>query len=637
MQKFNLKLIREKTQSIKWLNYLLLFIPFAIMDLFIRMLSRDVSYSMTLIILPSILFSVMWVGLIVTIVTCLKGKIGVILYSVCFAAFYVFFVANVVCFSYTDFFFTFNMMSSADEGSAYFKEVLGSVDVLTWIIIGLTLLIAVFAAFVFPIGKKFRWKPIVIAFLVFILLHTLTPMLLGKANSSLEWDTWRNPRNVYQNFGDCNKNVKICGLYEYVIRDCYVTYFKPQEKPNPEEIEFLESSYAETTPHTENQYTGILEGKNLIFLQLEGIDDWLLTPEVMPNLYGMLSNSMVFDDHYSYYSGGGSTFNSELAVTTGFITPISFQKNPYSFNNSNFPYSLPRCLKDNGYTVNAFHMNSGEYYVRELNYKNWGYDNYYGLMDETEYTDYSYQLDRELILNEGFYEKQFKSQQPFMNYVITYTVHTPFTLESPQGKLLAQELYGVTEGESAEITEYPEISEEEAVKLFAGETDKMVGMMLEALKDNGLYENTAIVVFSDHYLYTINDKSILERNKEHFDNNLINHTPFFIWSCDFEETHIEKTNSQIDITPTVLNMLGISYMDEHYIGRDVMDESYGGYVFFNDRSWYDGTHYVELGEVTNITEYDELYINDTNAMINDLMSQNDLTLKYDYFDVLNKK
>ena len=73
-------------------------------------------------------------------------------------------------------------------------------------------------------------------------------------------------------------------------------------------------------------------------------------------------------------------------------------------------------------------MNTGEYYNRTLNYKNWGYDNYYSLIDDGNYDDASYQLDRELILNEFFYEKMFKQEKPFMNYVITYTVHTPFKM-----------------------------------------------------------------------------------------------------------------------------------------------------------------------------------------------------------------
>jgi hypothetical protein len=52
-------------------------------------------------------------------------------------------------------------------------------------------------------------------------------------------------------------------------------------------------------------------------------------------------------------------------------------------------------------------MNTGEYYSRELNYVNWGYDEYYGLLDEKKYSDVSYELDRELILNESFNRKLF--------------------------------------------------------------------------------------------------------------------------------------------------------------------------------------------------------------------------------------
>ena len=64
---------------------------------------------------------------------------------------------------------------------------------------------------------------------------------------------------------------------------------------------------------------------------------------------------------------------------------------------------------------------------------------------------------------------------------------------------------------------------------MVGETDYMVGLLMQALKDNNLYDNTVIVAYADHYLYTINDKSVLGKYKE-TDNNLINRTPFFIWT-----------------------------------------------------------------------------------------------------------
>jgi phosphoglycerol transferase MdoB-like AlkP superfamily enzyme len=485
---------------------------------------------------------------------------------------------------------------------------------------------------------------------IFSVIYATVPGLLGQGNKSLKWDTWRNPRNVYDSFSDQNKNMKICGLFEYTVRDFYITFLMADSEQNPDEMELLENTYSEQTAHKKNKYTGFFKGKNVIFIQLEGMDSWLITPEDTPNIYGMLNNSLVFNNHYSYYTGGGSTFNSELAVSTGYITPVSYTKNPYSFTGNTFLYSLPRQLKNAGYTANAFHMNTGEYYTRDINYKNWGYDDYYSLLDDGNYEDASYQLDRELILNEFFYEKMFKQDSKFMHYIITYTPHTPFSINSETAKLILAELEGqegetpvvaesqpqaeepapegetVEEGEEAE----PQVSEEEVARLFASETDKMMGLLLQALKDNGLLRNTIIVAYADHYLYTLNDKTILDQYKT-TENNLINETPFFIWSNGMRRREFNKVNSQIDILPTVLNLLGIKYNDEWYIGRDIMDPDYQGYVFFSDRSWYDGVNYVENGVATNNPEADPQYIMDTNTHMNNLIQKNDLTLKYDFF------
>ena len=45
----------------------------------------------------------------------------------------------------------------------------------------------------------------------------------------------------------------------------------------------------------------------------------------------MMNNGYNFTNHYSFYTGGGSTFNSEFAVNTGFITPLSYTQNAYTF------------------------------------------------------------------------------------------------------------------------------------------------------------------------------------------------------------------------------------------------------------------------------------------------------------------
>ena len=650
LKKENLKLPSVKS-CLKAVFYTVLTVmPFLLMDFFIRVLARDVRYFQAAMVLPNILFTVLWISLLSIIPRCFKGELGRIIYAVFFLVFFSAFVANSIYYPYTEFFFGFNLLQSAQEGSAYIGDVVKNTGTLTVLKCLLVLAVGLLAIFKFPKSKSTKWKGMILFLAAFSVIYATVPGLLGQGNKSLKWDTWRNPRNVYDSFSDQNKNMKICGLFEYTVRDFYITFLIADSEQNPDEMELLENTYSEQTAHKKNKYPGFFKGKNVIFIQLEGMDSWLITPEDTPNLYGMLNNSLVFNNHYSYYTGGGSTFNSELAVSTGYITPISYTKNPYSFTGNTFLYSLPRQLKNAGYTANAFHMNTGEYYTRDINYKNWGYDDYYSLMDDGNYEDASYQLDRELILNEFFYEKMFKQDSKFMHYIITYTPHTPFSINSETAKLIMAELEGqkgetpvaaepqpqpeepLQEGEAVvdgEETE-PQVSEEEVARLFASETDKMMGLLLQALKDNGLLRNTIIVAYADHYLYTLNDKTILDQYKT-TENNLINQTPFFIWSNGMRKREFDKVNSQIDILPTVLNLLGIKYNEEWYIGRDIMDPDYQGYVFFSDRSWYDGVNYVENGVATNNPEADQQYIMDTNTHMNNLIQKNDLTLKYDFF------
>ena len=601
--------------------YVITALPFILMDVFIRILAGEVNYSHGRAIAPSIIFSVLWIGLIVCTTINLPKLSGKITYGVAFGIFFLLFLTNSVYFSYTDFFFSFHLMSLAGDGSDYIWSTITGANPWIYVFALVVLGTAIFAIVRFPTRNKHRSRMILVTVMLFLLLHTLTPLLYGRAYDQLKWDAWRNPRNVYNNFNDTNKNIKICGFYEYIFRDFYKAVFETKPEKTPEEEKFLEEVFEEEPVHSENPYSGKFAGKNVIFLQLEGIDDWLLTQEDMPNLYKLQQESMNFTQHYSYYTGGGSTFNSELAVNTGFVTSVTYYQNAYTLTSNLYPYSLPRVFKDLGYRTNAFHMNTGEYYSRKINYLNWGYDNYYGLLDIAQFEDESYELDRQLILNETFHDAMFTQEGPFMHYIITYTPHTPFTATEGKGLLLAQEKYG----------EVPELSEEECARLYASETDRMIGMLMDELQEHDLLENTVIVAFADHYLYTLNDKDILANNGKDTQTNLINHTPFMIWSTDIEPETIEKVNSQIDILPTVLNLFGVEHDEQYHIGRDIFSEDYPGYVFFSDYSWYDGNIYVANGEVLIGEIPDPAYIIDMSSMVSSLILKNDLIQKYDYF------
>lgn len=104
-----------------------------------------------------------------------------------------------------------------------------------------------------------------------------------------------------------------------------------------------------------------------------------------------------------------------------------------------------------------------------------------------------------------------------------------------------------------------------------------------------------------------------------------------------KKTNINEVTSQLNILPTILNLFGMEYHPNYYIGEDALNPGYDGYVFFNDYSWYDGNVYVEGGIITNGKNMDPISLEERNYYINHIIRKNDLTLKYNYFKTLRNK
>ena len=607
----------------KYYYLLLLALPFILIDIFTR---YKVEFYGLLKLVPN-LFTLLWISLIISICLFSKKKIGKIVYILFFILCLVLYLVNNIYYSMTGVFFDFSMVMLAGEGSEYFLDSIKNCDLSVYLFLIPIFITFILAIKVYPKEEHKSYKGIIVTIFIFILLHSVTPLFLGKANEELTWSTWRNPRNIYNSFNDNNKAIKISGLYEYTTRNFYVTFLK-KESTNEKDIEFLKEEYSKEKETNKNKYTGKYKDNNLIIVQLEGLDSWLINKNDTPTLYSMMRNSINFTNHYSYYNGGGSTFNSEFAVNTGFITPLSYTQNAYTFNKNSFPYSLAHLFKEQGYAVNAFHMNTKEYYSRGTNYKNWGYDNYYGLVDQNTYKDNSYYLDRELLLNEEFKEKMFGSEK-FVDYIITYTNHMPFNPEKGNCKMLLD-----LDSKDNENVSY-DLTEEDCARRQVKETDYMMELLVKELKERELFDKTTIVVLTDHYLYTLSDKSILDKYKN-TSNNLINHTPFFIYTNNKDRKTIKTVTSQLNVLPTVLNLFGIDYNPNYYIGQDALNNNYQKIVFFSDYSWYDGNVYVDGGIVTNNKYINQNTLEEKNYYVNYLIKKNDLTLKYNYFKDIEK-
>ena len=596
------------------IGYILLFLSFYILDLSIRFFYfSSIKFFNWWRLVPN-LFSFIWISLILFLIYYLKEKYGKTIYLISYILSICFFIIHAIYFSYFNMYCDWSILLLASEGTTYLTSVL--VNVRLWMI--LTLLISIILS---VIGYKYIYfndkkEPIriLVIIIIFIAIKIYIPVLLGETKSHVQWDDWKNPRAVYNSFNNNNKSMMVSGMFEYNIRNFYVNFVRNKEKLDNNEIRLLEENFKDKTEASENEFTGIFKNKNLIMIQLESIDDFILTKEIMPVTYEMMRNSLNFTNHYSFTSGGGSTFNSEFMVNTGYSSAYNYNQSAYSFSRNNYYYSLPNLLRKEGYKSNVFHMNSGEYYSRKVNYKSFGYDNYYGLKDLNIYKNYEYLLDRELILNKTFYEASIKEEEPFLSLFLTYSAHMPYTSKKGVCKLLTDE----------------ELNEHDCLKLQAGETDYFIKVLIEKLEKENLLENTIIIMFADHYLYTLEDKELLNKYKE-TESNLINHTPFFIWSNGEHIKTIKKTSSQLDILPTILNLFGIKYYPNYYIGQDILDPSYNELIFFPNGDWYDGKTYASSGEYIFGDKIDKEKINKNNEIVKRKMILNDAVMKSNYF------
>ena len=624
---------------------LLSIVPFISLDICTRLFTAKIDFVKFSMFEPWF-FTSIWCLFFVGFALSFKKNIAKTLYVLFFIVSYGLFLVHNVYYSMTEEIFDFHLMELASEGSSYFMDAVKGANPKIYLSAVGILALFIFCVIKLPTLKKNNYYLISCIPILFIIIHIFAPNLYGQANTGLAWNSWYNHRNIYINFNDSNKSFSITGMYEYSFRNFYLTFLAKEKTEDETQKEFLNTIFSEEETEYKNEYTGKFKGKNVIFLQLEGIDNWLVTKETMPNLYNLMKKSINFTNHYSYYNGGGSTFNSEFAVNTGYLTPITYTRNAYTFNKNTFTYSMARLFKKEGYNVNAFHMNSGEYYSRIINYKSWGFDHYYSLQDTGDYTDNAYYLDRELVLNEKFYDLLFKQEGNFVSYIISYSNHMPFSSEKGVCKqildLKAKEEYEtLTEEEKliwdSEIKEEKIYTEEECIRIQAGETDYFISLLMKGLEDNGLLDNTIIVAYADHYLYTVSDKAILDQYKN-TSNNLINQTPFFIWSNDLKKTKkITKVTSQVNILPTVLNLMGLEYHPNYYTGEDALNKSYEGIAFFSDYSWYDGKLYVDGNGVSSNNKVDVETLNKKNEYVDYLIKKNDWVLKYDYFKYLNKK
>ncbi len=434
-------------------------------------------------------------------------------------------------------------------------------------------------------------------------------MILGFYFASIESlyyvideETKIQPIEYYERHSIYSNGVVALGYYEYAARDIYFSIHEDNiDELIEDEMRIRKKYYREPE---ENKYTGIFKDKNLIMILMESMDEIVMTEETSPTILRLRREGLNFTNRYSYISRGGHTLASEFTSLTGLM-----YRSDYHFIMQNGTYSdaLPKVFKDNGYQTNSMHENVGTYYNRKTLHPRYSFDHSYFLMDMTE--DVIPYTDAQMVDNNEFYDKIIpKNGQKFMSYITTISAHGPYTLQN-------EECIGTN-------------SEIECFKKLANRTDVFINHLLKRLEEDQLLDDTVIVLITDHQAYTYNfEEEYLQTLKTVDKKHLLKSLPFIIYSKDIEHQDIDLFVNDIDIVPTLLNMFGIEYNPNTYIGSDLFRKDRMNLLLFDNFTWYDGTYSVYSNASTNPKYNEEL------EYMNDIFRRNEALITYTYYDL----
>ncbi|PLT30606.1 LTA synthase family protein [Peribacillus deserti] len=312
---------------------------------------------------------------------------------------------------------------------------------------------------------------------------------------------------------------------------------------------------------------GMAEGKNVIIVQLESVQQFLINLEidgkpVTPNLNKLTKNSLYFPNVYTQV-GKGNTSDAEFITNTSLYAlgdiPMSS-----AVEGKTVP-SLPRVLGQLGYQTATFHANSVSFWNRKNLYKSLGFNHYYdkkyfGTSDVISYgvsDEVMYRKTTEKLAE--FHE----SNRKFYAHVIALSSHFPYRLpeEKKNDTLGLPKRYKDTfVGSYIEAVSY---------------ADYAFGRFVDHLKKAGLYDDTLIVVYGDHQGVQTKSPKDQELLKEIFGREYYNpldhlNIPLIMKVPGITKGRtIETTGGLVDIYPTAANVLGLDLSKQVVFGNDL--------------------------------------------------------------------
>ena len=365
--------------------------------------------------------------------------------------------------------------------------------------------------------------------------------------------------------------VKYLGMNEYAVYDAFKTAQTSEQmaKANVSDLQAVKKYLKLNYVKPNSAYTGVAKGKNVMVIHLESFQQFLIGykwkgKEVTPNLNKLYhaKNTLSFSNFYNQV-GQGKTSDAEMMLENS-LFGLQSGSAMSSYGTSNTFESAPAILsQQGGYTTAVMHGGAGSFWNRNNAYKQFGYEYFMPLS--------YYQNKPKYYIGYGLKDKIFFSQsikyierlpQPFYLKLITVTNHYPYDLDKKNQSIAKTETGDETVDGYVQTAHY---------------LDQAIGQLMRWLQKTGLAKNTLLVFYGDHYGISGNhhkaSAELLNQDEfTNFDNLKFQRVPLMFHMRGLKGGVKKTYGGEIDVLPTLLNLLGIKNQKTIQFGHDLLSK-----------------------------------------------------------------
>lgn len=373
--------------------------------------------------------------------------------------------------------------------------------------------------------------------------------------------------------------VKNIGTYNYHLYDIFLQSKSSAQRAlaDGSELVDIENYVRANYKEPNEELYGIAKGKNVILISLESTQSFVINnsvygQEITPFLNEFLKDSYYFENFY-HQTGQGKTSDSEFLLDNS-LYPLG--RGAVFFTHSRNEYrASSEILKEHGYFTATLHANNKSFWNRDIMYEALGYDRFYDIHD--------YEVNDENSVGWGLKDDYFfqqsiehlkKMPKPFYAKFITLTNHFPFELEAEDMMIDPYDSNSKTLNHYFPTVRY----QDEALKNF-----------IESLKKEGLYEESILILYGDHYGISENHNKALEKylgeEVTPFVSTQLQRVPLIIHIPGHKGKTISTVSGQIDLKPTILHLLGIDTKDNIQFGSDLFSQERLEFTVLRDGSF----------------------------------------------------